>query len=285
MANSAENAAEEAVDAAQEAREEVKPWVKPFTRLGYMADGVVYVVVGFMALQAAFGPQDPSVRREEALRQILTESLGQFFLIVIAVGLLGYAGGHFLMATRSQRKEDKEGIQNWVNRGAHILNGVFHISLALAAAELVIGSVGGGGGRGPDDWTALVMQQPLGRWAVGLVGLGVLGLAVYEFYKAYTANFREVLKLSEMSDEEETWITYAGRVGYTARGIVYTVIGIFLIQAALQYDPQEAGGLGQALATLASQSYGRWILGAVAIGLIAFGVYVIFLGRYRKFEM
>lgn len=285
MADSAEDVADEAVDEAQEARQEVKPWMKPFTRLGYVADGFVYVVVGYLALQAALGPQDPSVRREEALRRILTEPLGQFLLVVIAVGLLGYAGGHFLMATRSKAKEDNEGVSAWVNRGAHILNGIFHISLALAAAELVFGLGGGGGDRGPDDWTALVMRQPLGRWAVGLVGLGVMGLAIYEAYKAYTANFREVLKLSEMSEEEETWITWAGRVGYTARGIVYAIIAVFLIQAALQYDPQEAGGLGQALATLSAQSYGPWMLGAVAVGLIAFGVYVIFLGRYREFNM
>lgn len=284
MADSAEDVAEEAVDGAQEARQEVKPWMKPFTRLGYMADGVVYVVIGYLALQAALGPQDPSIQREEALREILIQPLGQFLLIVVAVGLLGYAGGHFLMATRSQAKEDQEGMRSWVNRGAHILNGLFHISLALAAAELVFG-FGGGSDRGPDDWTALVMQQPWGRWAVGLVGLGIVGFAIYEAYKAYTANFREVLALSEMSEAEERWITWAGRVGYTVRSIVYGIIAFFLIQAALQYDPDEAGGLGQALAAVASQSYGPWMLGTVAVGLIAFGIYVIFLGRYRKFDM
>lgn len=285
MDDSAKAVTDEVVDEAEEAREEAKPWVRPLARVGYVADGVVYVIVGYMALQAARGPGNANVSREEALRKIVTEPLGQFLLIAIAVGLLGYAAGQFLMATRSQAKEDEEGASAWISRGSHLLNGVFHVSLAAAAAQLVLGSGGGGSGNGPADWTALVMQQPFGRWAVGLVGVGVIGLALYEFYKAYSANFREVLKLSEMSDEEETWVTRAGRIGYVVRGVVYGIIGGFLIQAAWQYDPQKAGGLGQALVALSSQTYGPWLLGAVAVGFIAFGVYVIFLGRYRKLDL
>jgi len=112
-----------------------------------------------------------------------------------------------------------------------------------------------------------------------------MGLAIYELYKAYTANFREVLRVHEMRQEEETWITHAGRIGYTARGIVYGIISAFLIEAAWLYDPQEAGGLGEALVALSAQSYGPWVLGAVAVGFIAFGIYVVFLGRYREFNL
>ena len=279
MSKSGEQLAEEAA----EAREKAKPWVENLTRLGYLADGVVYVIIGYMALRAASGARNPDVEREEALRRILLEPLGQVLLVVIAAGLLGYAAGHFFMATRSRAKEEKQGVQAWVNRGAHLLNAFFHVSLALAAAQLVAGSRRGGG-RGPEDWTALVMQQPLGRWAVGLVGAGMIVLAIYELYKAYTAKFRDALALSAMNNNERAWVTYAGRIGYTARGIIYGIISIFLIQAANQYDPQKAGGLGDALVALSSQTYGPWLLGAVALGLIFFGVYVIFLGRYRQFK-
>jgi hypothetical protein len=272
-------------DGAEEAKEEAKPWVRRLARLGYAANGVVYAVVGFLALRAALGPAEAEVGREEALAQFLGAPLGQVMLAVIAVALVGYSAGHVLMGFRSPEKSDKEGLRDWVNRGAHIGSGLLHLSLAAAAAQLVISARRDESGRTPEDWTAIVMAQPLGRWLVGLAGLGLIGIGVYELYKVVTAKFRQAMMRDKMSDEVEAFIVSFGRVGYTARGIIYGIMGVFLIQAARQYEPQEAGGLGQALGSLAEQPYGPWLLGAVAIGFIAFGGYAIMLARYRDFDL
>ena len=89
------------------------------------------------------------------------------------------------------------------------------------------------------------------------------------------------LKLDEMGETVRKWTERWGRIGITARGFVFGVVGTFLVRAALEYDPQEARGLGGALQTLARQPLGPWLLGAVALGLVAYGLFMLSVARYR----
>jgi hypothetical protein len=113
------------------------------------------------------------------------------------------------------------------------------------------------------------MARPLGRWLTVVVGAVIVCAALYQFYKAYRADFRDGLVLGEMDAREETWATHSGHLGYAARGVVFGVIGVFLVQAALQTDPDEARGLGDALEILARQPFDPYILGTIALGLVA----------------
>ncbi len=117
-----------------------------------------------------------------------------------------------------------------------------------------------------------------------LLGAGIVCAGLYQVYKAYKADFRDELKSSEMSSRERTWATRSGRLGYAARGVVFGVIGVFLVQAALQTDPEQARGLGGALQTLAHGPFGAYILGAVALGIVAYGAFVFVMARYRRIE-
>jgi Mn2+/Fe2+ NRAMP family transporter len=126
------------------------------------------------------------------------------------------------------------------------------------------------------------MAQPFGPWLVGIVGMIIIAVGGYQAYRASSAKFRETLKLGEMSQSEETWATRAGRIGFAARAVVYAIIGGFLVQAALHADPNQAGGLSKALQTLANQTYGPWVLGIVAVGLIAYGIFSVVEARYRQ---
>jgi hypothetical protein len=127
-----------------------------------------------------------------------------------------------------------------------------------------------------------LLEQPFGQWLVGAVGLGFIAFAVSQFYKAYTAKFRENLNTNEMDEKTETFATRAGQAGLSARGVVFGIIGVFLIQAALNSNASEARGLSGALRALEQQSYGQWVLGIVALGLIAYGLYMFVLARYRR---
>jgi hypothetical protein len=113
------------------------------------------------------------------------------------------------------------------------------------------------------------------------IGAAVIGVGLHELYQAYKAGFLEYLKLGEMGEKARKWILRWGRLGIAARGIVFGVVGMFLIRAALEYDPQQARGLGGALQTLAQQPVGPWLLGAVASGLIAYGLFMLAVARYR----
>lgn len=252
-------------------------------RMGYAANGLMYVAVGLLAFQAALREgRGAAVDRREALLQILTGPFGRLLLGVIAVGLVGYAFGHLLMAARHPSQERRRGVAALVNRLAHATTAVIHFSLALAASELLFTGFLEPGNT-PDDWTTQIMAVPFGRALVATAGLGILAYALYAFHKGYTASFREAL-VEPLVTRQHPGVT-AGKIGYLARAVVYAIIGLFLTRAAWLQDPEQAAGLGEALATLAAQRFGSWLLGAVAIGLIAFGLYGIFLARYRDLNL
>jgi Domain of Unknown Function (DUF1206) len=262
--------------------EKVSPWIERLARVGYAAHGTVYALVGVLALQAAFGA-GKTANQEGALRWVLLAPLGKLLLGVIVLGLLAYALWRLFQGLLDPEKEgtDAKGIAKRLDHG---LNGLFHASLAFSAGLLALGASGGGGGGSLDDWTARLMAQPLGRWLTVIVGLVIVGIGLFQFYKAYKADFRDELKLGEMSAREDTWATRVGRLGYAARGVVLGVIGTFLVQAALQTQPDKARGLGGALRALARQPFGPYVLGAVAFGLVAYGAFMFVMARYRKIK-
>lgn len=261
-------------------KQDVAEWVERLARFGYAAKGVVYLLLGFLALQAAFSVQSTPDGTKDALQSLLDEPLGTVLLLLIAVGLAGYALWRLVQGIHDpeQQGDDAEGL---AKRAGYIISGLLYGGLALTALQMVIGNGSGGGGSSTQDWTARVLSWPLGPWLVGLAGLAVLGYALEQARRAYTTKFRQHLKLHEMSHQEEEWATRAGRVGLAARSFVYALIGIFLLQAAINYNPEQAGGLGQVFSTLASQSYGQILLGLVALGLAAYGIYALVLARYR----
>ena len=135
------------------------------------------------------------------------------------------------------------------------------------------------------EWTATLLAQPFGQWMVGAVGVGIIIAAIVQFYQAYTGKFRMELKRSEMGARAELWATRVGRIGLTARGIVFGVMGIFLLLAAIHANPNEARGLSGALRTLEQQPFGPWVLGIVALGLAVYGIYMFVLACYRRMRV
>lgn len=267
---------------AQHTAQEARPWVVRLGRFGHAAHGVVYAAIGILAARAAIGTGGTMTDSQGALRWIVQAPFGRGLLGLIAVGLAGYALWRFVQAIRDTEGKGTEagGI---VARGSYLIIGVIHAGLALFALRLALGSDGGGtGDDAARDWTARLLTQPFGPWLVGLVGVVVIGVSLQQFYSAYRAKFREELKLAEMNVAEQRWATRAGRLGDAARGIVFLIIGGFLIVAAMQAEPQQARGLGGALTTLAQQPFGPWLLGVVALGLIAYGVFAAVQARFRR---
>ncbi len=145
-------------------------------------------------------------------------------------------------------------MQGIARRIGYSFSALIYLGLAFTAGQMVFAS--GSGGGSPQDWTAQLLSQPFGQALVVGVGTAVVGYGLYQLYHVYKAEFREYLKLGEMSDRAETWITYGGRFGLAARGVVFGIVGVLLILAALQSSPSEAGSLGDALQTLLQQPFG-----------------------------
>nr|MDP8944606.1 DUF1206 domain-containing protein [Actinomycetota bacterium] len=195
------------------------------------------------------------------------------------VGFLGYALWRSVQTIADPDREgtDVKALGKRVGYGASAL---IYAGLAFSAVGLVFGSASQEGGT-PDDWTALLLSWPLGQVLVVGVGIAVIGVGLRELNQAYKARFLEYLKLDEMGGRVRKWTERWGRLGVAARGIVFGVVGTFLIRAALEYDPQEARGLGGALRTFAQQPLGPWLLGAAALGLVAYGMFMLSVARYR----
>lgn len=260
------------------------PWVERLARFGYAARGVVYAVIGLLAIQAAFfrsggrGQIEQQATPEGALQRIAEQS--RLLLVLVAIGLAGYALWRFVQAILDPENKgsDPKGL---AKRGAMLVSGIVYGGLALFAARLVSGT-GNASSGGSEGTAAGLMDKPFGRWLVVLAGIAVIASALYQLYEAYTKRFRRRLKLEEMDPNEERLATRTGQVGLASRGIAFLLSGWFLIQSGLRYDPSQARGLGGALETLAVQPYGPWLLGIVALGLIAYGAYSFLQARYRK---
>jgi hypothetical protein len=164
-----------------------------------------------------------------------------------------------------------------------LLSGLIHVALAVFAIQLLTG--GGSGGQGGENqqyWTAQVMAQPFGRWLIAAVGAAIVAVAFGQFVSAQRHKFMEELRTGQMSATQRKWVLRAGEWGFSARGVVFAIIGGFLISAAMKHDPGQTRGLEGALDMLANQPYGMWLLGVVAAGLAAYGTFMLVEARYRR---
>jgi hypothetical protein len=266
---------------ARNAARRASPWIEGYARFGHAAYGMVYALVGSLAVQAAISG-GRTEGQQGAMKTIMLAPLGNVILCLVAFGLLGYAMWRLLQGVLDADSEGTD-IKGIGKRFNHVLNGMFHAVLAFTAVQIaLLGSAGGGGS--PDDLTARLLQEPFGRLLTAGVGVAVICAGLYQFYCAYEANFMEELEPGRMGTGTRKWTRRSGRLGFAARGVVFVVIGIFLIQAALQTDPNEVRGLGGTLATLANQPFGPYLLGAVAFGLVAYGAFMFVVARYRRID-
>lgn len=256
------------------------PWVEGLARFGYAARGVVYAIIGILAVQAAFGAGGRTTDSQGAIRTLAEQS--RVLLVLVAIGLFGYSLWRFLQAALDpeHKGNDPKGL---LHRGAMIASGVVYGGLALAAVRIVMGAGNPEGGDASRQRLAAdLMSRPFGRWLVALFGVAVIVSGLFQLRQGYTKKFCEKLRLDELDAAIRHRVVQAGQLGFLSRGSVFLIMGFFLIQAAWDSNPGEARGLAGALATLAQQPYGPWLLGLVAVGLVAFGVYSLVEARYRR---
>jgi len=250
-------------------------------RAGYAAKGVVYIVIGALAARAATGPGGRATDSQGALLEIGEGPFGTVALVLIGVGLLGYMAWRLVAAaTDAEGKGDKP--TSLALRVAQAARGVAYGILGVQAFRMLDGR-SGGSGDAAESWSARLLQLPYGRLLVGAVGLGVIGYAGYQFYRAASAEkVRKHLDLGQAGPTQATWIVRVGQFGIAARAVIFSIAGIFLIRAALQSDSSEAAGFAESLRAVASAENGTLLFGAVSVGLIAYGIYQIATAWYRR---
>lgn len=291
LANGAQHAANQAGTLANQAanqaesttREAIRtPWFGGLVRVGYAAKGLVYVVIGWLALMTAVSVGGKTTDPQGAITTIYQQPFGKFLLFIIFVGFVGYALWQFARAAFDLDAQDS-GAKETVRRIGYAVVGVSYLGFALAALRLMLQHVAPqSSNSSTQDWTARLLAAPGGVALVVVVGLIVFGVAIGLFYEAWKLRFERYFPLGQMNEGERKLTRITGRYGLSSLGAIFILISIFLIEAALNHNPHKAQGLAGALATLAAQPFGELLLGLVAIGLVAYGIYGFVEARYRR---
>jgi len=255
-------------------------WVEKAGRVGHIAKAVSYGLIAILALQVAFHQGGKTTDRQGVLREVAGKSFGTAALWALAIGFAAYAFWQFVRAVLD-RNGDGTDAKGLAKRGQHVLVGAIYTASAVAAVSLAVGSNSGTGGSEKEE-TARVLEWPGGQWIVGIIGVAMFVYGLANVWKAKAQKFRKDLDEGRMDPAVRTWSTRSGVIGYAARGVVFALIGFFLTKAALEYDPDEAIGIDGALRKLADQTYGTWLLGLVAAGLLAYAVFSLVQARYRR---
>jgi hypothetical protein len=265
----------------EEARDAGRSGSGPYAwlaRAGLVAKGVSFGIVAVLAIKLAIGDGGRATSREGALHALAGETFGKVVLVLLVVGFAAYALWRFVEAWAAPGDDAKK----WAKRLGSVGRGAIYAGLAFSAAKILAGA----GGSGSQDAkahkaTATLLSWPAGTWLVGIGGAIVLGAGLWNLYRGLSRKFEDKWRTGEMGPTARRWGGRAGALGHVARAVVFGLIGLFVIKAALEYDPKEAIGLDGALQKLASAAYGPYLLGVTATGLLAYGLYCLVDARYR----
>lgn len=248
-------------------------------RGGFIGYGIIHLLFAWIAFQVAFQGSSQESDQSGALQSLAGNGVGKTLLVVIAIGMVAMAIWQaFEAAIGESGQQDRTALAERVLSGARA---ILYLYLAWIAIRVIQGSNASMGDKSQSQ-TSSIMDNTGGRWLIGLVGLVVVGAGVGMFIYGYKKKFTKHLKTGEMTPGTRKPIIRLGMAGYMAKGTAYAIAGILVVMAAVNYDPEKARGLDAALKTLAGNSWGVWLLGLIALGIAAFGVYCIAQARYRK---
>jgi hypothetical protein len=256
------------------------PWVERLARFGLVAQGISFGLVGVLAIELALGKGGKATDREGALRTIAEGGFGRFAVIVLAIGFGSYAVWRLAQAVLGHEVEEPGGKAKWTKRVTSLGKAAIYGTLCGAAVSILLGEDGGASKE--QEATKGILGWPAGQWIVGAIAVAIGIAALWNLYRGVSGQYKESLKKTQMSSTELRWTTRIAFVGLVARAVVFGLISWFFFKAAADYNAEKARGLDGALRKLADQPYGRWLLGIVAAGLFAYGVFCLIQARYRE---
>jgi hypothetical protein len=270
---------------AQQARgkaEAGRGWYALIARFGLVAKGLSYGLVGALALKLAVGDGGKATSRAGALQELAQTSFGKIVLILLALGFAAYALWRLVQAYAERVDAEDGAAKVWAKRAGYIGRGLVYVTLTYSTVRILTGSSGEESQNAKaHQSTAMVLSWPGGRWIVAAAGLVLVGVALWNLYRGLARKFEDKWRVARLTPTVRRWGARAGVVGHAARFVVFALIGVFAIKAALDYKPKDAIGLDGALQKLAQASYGPWLLGLTAAGLFAYGLYCLVDARLR----
>ncbi|MEO8856373.1 MAG: DUF1206 domain-containing protein [Burkholderiaceae bacterium] len=258
------------------------PWLQWVARIGIVAEGVIYLLIGGLALVGAFDPAQRPSGSNGAMSKLADAPMGRVMLAALALGLAAYVLWQLVLAALDPEcSERRWSIQRIALRIHHLWSAALHCALVGIAGWQLLGL-----GHGDDDGqtqkhlTAMAFQFPGGRWLVGGIGAGIAAYALVQWILACRPQKGTRMELAHTPLRVPILALFV--LGYGARGALFGLIGALLVRAAWRHAPNQVAGISGALESLRHQPFGPWLLGIVAIGLIAFGLAQVAKARYRR---
>lgn len=269
--------------ATQQAGEKSKEWIEKLARFGFVAKGAIYILIGILAGMAALNMgSNQQASKNGAVQMIFEQPFGKILAWILVIGLVGYVVWRFVQAVKDPDNAGSDA-KGMAKRIGYAISGIIYGAFTFSIVRtLTGGGSSSGGSNNRQALTAQVLQWNGGSVIVTIAGLVIIGLGINYLYKAYTTKFNEKMHNERMSAGEQTWITRLGRIGFTARGIVWAILGYFVLQAGLNSNAGQVKGSEGVFSAIEQLSYGQWILLAVATGLVAYGVFQFAKAKYYQ---
>lgn len=272
---------EETVKAAEETVR--KPFVKKIARLGFYTKGFIFIVVGILAVMVAVGQKGGELADPMgALARISTLDFGRILIIIFIVGALGHGFWNILRGVGDVDDAGKKW-QGIIKRSIAVGVGIFYVWLAFSAFNILITeNVKVEGGEVQRTIAQIILALPLGFILLFLIGLITIGAGVHECYSGFSRKYQENFRLFTLGKGQMRIVNILGVLSFTARALIFCLVGYFFISAAINYNAEEVIGIDGALAILARTYYGKTILFITAAGLVCHGVLSLYEARFRR---
>ncbi len=251
--------------------------LKLLARLGYGSRGIVYLMIGGLALLTAVGKGGKTTGSKGAMLEILEQPFGTTLMVIMIIGLVGYVLWRLYQATKDpdQHGSSAKGL---AVRGGLLASSISHAALAIWAVTVLMGSGSDSGSSDSSSW----ISGGWGQAVLVIAGLCFIGAGCAHIYKGWKARFKRYMTIPA---QHRGWAEPTCRFGLIARGVVWCIVAWFLIHSAIVARSDEIKGMDDALAALRDNAYGPWLLGIVAAGLFAFGVYSMLEAVYRRVQL
>jgi hypothetical protein len=254
------------------------PAARALARAGLTARGVLYILIGLVAILVALGQTSQEADQQGALQLLAGQPYGLVALWLLGIGFAGYA-----LWRLSEAAFGVTGEGNGAGaRLKSLVRALIYAFFAYLTFKIIAGTGTGSQTKKQQDLTATVMHHPGGQWLVGIVGLVIVIAGLVLVFEGIRRKFLKYLQLSQLSPRARRIVEWLGVIGTAARGAVFALAGVLVIEAAVTYKPAKAGGIDKALLTLRNQPFGEFLLIIAALGLIIFGIYGLCEARWRR---
>ena len=257
--------------------------VHTLAKAGLISKGIVYIILGALAFMAAFeigGATNSDSDRSGVLNSLRDMPAGTVLLILLTIGLLCYCVWRVVQAVHAR---GENGRKKWGKRLRYIFSCLAYLSLAFAAFQVVLHQSADNGDQN-QHWAQKILEKPFGQWLLGIGGLILAGVGLYQIWYGLSEKYKKHVQSNRQHAGVTSKLLVAGKIGYVARGIVWLLLSYLLIKAAIEANPSEAGGTGKAFQFLESWSAGSLLLGGLALGLIAYGIFNFIRARFETFR-